>query len=86
MSRAFSREERLNTHSGGSNTRLHENISLIQLEDRISLDMILSDALASKYLLTRLSDTVAVVAPGRFDALLARLVRLGHTPKVLEKG
>jgi hypothetical protein len=78
-------EERLNTRTRGSNARLHENISLIQMEDRISLDMILSDAVATKYLLTRLSDTVAVVAPGQFDVLLARLIRLGHTPKVLER-
>jgi len=28
---------------------------------------------------------VAVVAPGQLDALLARLIRLGHTPKVLER-
>ena len=75
----------LSTHTSGSNTRLHENISLIQVEDQISLDMVLADAVASRYLLTRLSDTVAVVAPGQLDALLARLIRLGHTPKVLER-
>jgi hypothetical protein len=68
-----------------SGTRLHENVALIQVDDRVSLDMILADAAAQKCLLTRLSDTVAVVAPGQFDALLARLIRLGHTPKVLAK-
>ena len=70
--------------SGQSRICLHENISLLQMEDQISLDMVLADATASKYLLTRLSETVAVVAPGRFDALRTRLIRLGHTPKVLE--
>jgi hypothetical protein len=54
------------------------------MEDQISLDMVMADAAASRYLLTRLSETVVVVAPGRFDELLARLLRLGHTPKVLE--
>jgi len=56
------------------------------MEDQISLDMVMADAIASRYLLTRLSDSVAVVAPGQFDALLERLIHLGHTPKVLEKG
>jgi hypothetical protein len=54
------------------------------MEDQISLDMVLADGTASRYLLTRLSETVAVVAPGRFDDLQACLIRLGHTPKVLE--
>jgi hypothetical protein len=33
---------------------------------------------------TRLSEHVAVVAPGQLDTLLTRLRKLGHTPKVLE--
>jgi hypothetical protein len=69
-----------------SRIRLHENISLLEMEDQISLDMVMADAAASRYLLTRLSETIVVVAPGRFDALLERLIRLGHTPKVLEMG
>jgi hypothetical protein len=56
------------------------------MEDRVSLDMVMADAIASKTLLARLSETVAVVAPGGFDALLSRLIQLGHTPKVLETG
>ena len=78
-------EDRLSLYRNASRTRLHKNIALVQMEDRISLDMILADAVASRYLLTRLSDTVAVVAPGRFDVLLERLIRLGHTPKVQER-
>ena len=74
----------MSKHGVRSRARLHENISLIQMQDPISLDMVLADAIASRHLLTRLSETVAVVAPGEFDALLARLIGLGHTPKVLE--
>jgi hypothetical protein len=77
-------EESVGNHRGRSRIRLHENISLLQMEDRVSLDLVLADKTASKYLLTRLSDTIVVVEPGQFDALLRRLLRLGHTPKVLE--
>jgi len=64
--------------------RLHDNLPLIEVDDLLSLDMIYADRAAGRCLLTRLSDTVAVVAPGQMDALLARLLRLGHTPKVME--
>ena len=73
----------MSAHTKWQDVRLHENISLIKVEDRVSLDAILADAAVQRYLLTRLSDTVAIVAPGQYDALLARLLRLGHTPKVL---
>ena len=79
-------EEPVSNDRRRSPVRLHENISLLQMEDQVSLDMVMADATASKYLLTRLSETTAVVGPGQFDALLKRLVRLGHTPKVLETG
>lgn len=63
---------------------LHENLPLIEVADHLILDDLYADPLAAKFLLTRLSPTVAVAAPGQMDALLARLLKLGHTPKVLE--
>jgi hypothetical protein len=62
---------------------LHENLSLIEVTDRLILDNLYTDPRATQYLLTRLSDTVAVIAPGQADALLAVLLKSGHTPKVL---
>jgi len=69
----------------GAPVRVHDNITLIEVDEAVALDMLLADATAHKYLLTRLSDTVAVVAPGRFDDLRARLLHLGHTPKIVEE-
>jgi hypothetical protein len=62
---------------------LHENLPLIEVADKWLLDMLIADAVAGVFILTRLSDTVAVIAPDKFDALLARLRQLGHLPKVL---
>ena len=62
---------------------LHENLPLIEVADHLLLDDLYADARAARCLLVRLSGTVAVVAPGKFDDLLARLRKLGHTPKVL---
>ncbi|MBN1428395.1 MAG: hypothetical protein JXB07_08420 [Anaerolineae bacterium] len=63
---------------------LHDNLPLIEVADRLLLDDLYADPQASLYLLARLSDTVAVVAPGQVDVLQARLLKLGHTPKMLE--
>jgi len=65
-------------------TILHQNVPLVEVAEPWLLDTILADAGAARYIVTRLSDRVAVVAPGQIDALLTRLRKLGHTPKVLE--
>lgn len=64
---------------------LHKNLPLIEVDDELTLDNLYADTRASQYLLTRLSKTIAVVAPGQLDALLARLLQSGQFPKVLEK-
>jgi len=64
---------------------LHENVPLLEVADSVLLDVITADPQARKLILVRLSERVAIVAPGGFDALLARLRKLGHTPKVVEE-
>ncbi len=63
---------------------LHENLTLIEVADPLILDDLYADERAAQCLLTRLSERVAVVAPGQFEALRNRLRRLGHLPKILE--
>ena len=64
---------------------LHENLPIVEVADKVLLDMLFADPQASRHLATRLSDTTAVVSPGQTDILLARLRKLGHTPKVVEE-
>jgi hypothetical protein len=66
-------------------TILHEKLPMIEVAEPWLLDTILADAGAARWIVTRLSDRVAIVLPGQIDALLARLRKLGHTPKVLEE-
>jgi hypothetical protein len=65
------------------NPVLHANLPLIEVAAPWLLDAILADSAASRHVLLRLSETIALVAPGELDALHARLRKLGHTPKVL---
>lgn len=64
---------------------LHENVPLLEVRDKVTLDMLFADAQAGRYRIRRLSDVAAMVMPGQVDPLLARLRKLGHTPKVLEE-
>ncbi len=63
---------------------LHENLPLLEVAEPMLLDTLLADAMAAQFILTRLSDRVAIIAPGQFDALQARLLKLRQLPKVVE--
>ncbi len=67
------------------NVILHENLPVIEVADGWLLDALLADAPAAQCILTHLSDRVALVAPGQFEALLVRLRKLGHMPAVLQE-
>lgn len=67
------------------NAILHTNVSIIEAADRITLDTLIADLRTGQFILNRLSDCVAVVAPGQFDLLLEALKKDGHTPRVREK-
>jgi hypothetical protein len=61
---------------------VHMNIALIEVADKVTLDIILADAQSRRLILTRLSERVAAVVPGQTDALIAYLRKQGHLPKV----
>lgn len=63
---------------------LHESIPIVEVTDAYILDDLYADPRTAQFLLTRLAPTLAVVAPDQMDALLTRLIKQGHTPKVLE--
>ncbi len=67
------------------NAILHENLPIVEVAEGWLLDGLLADTQAAQYILTRLSDRIALVDPAQFEALLARLRKLGHMPKVLQE-
>jgi hypothetical protein len=64
-------------------TVLHDNLPIIEVAEAWLLDLLLADPGAARSILVRLSDRIAVVEPSQFDLFVARLRKLGHTPKVL---
>ncbi len=61
---------------------LHRNLPIIEVADPVLLEELMLDRQLSALILMRLSDRTALVDPGRFDAFVARLRKIGHLPKV----
>ena len=62
---------------------LHLNAAVVEVAEPSQLAELAADPRIRRYLLARLSDTVALVDPGRAGDLEAALLEAGHTPKVL---
>ena len=63
---------------------VHENIPVIEVAEAVALDHLLSDATVADAVVQRLGPTMAVVDPAKVELLTARLIKLGHLPKVIE--
>lgn len=62
---------------------IHDNIPTLEVTDALALDHLLADVTIADAIVQRLSPTLAVVDPAKIDAVVARLRKLGHLPKVV---
>lgn len=62
---------------------LHLNAAVVEVAEPSQLAELAADPRIRRFLLARLSDTAALVDPGRAGDLEAALLEAGHTPKVL---
>ena len=58
------------------------NVSVLEAQDLAQLLELGRDPKIGKYLLARLSDTVALVDPGAEEELVRALRGAGHTPRI----
>jgi hypothetical protein len=63
--------------------KLHRRVCLIQTEDAILAEEILAHKKLAQDIAGRLAEHVLLVRPGRVDAVVQELRKLGHTPQVL---
>jgi hypothetical protein len=61
---------------------LHLNAAVLEVARPAQLLELAADPRIRRYLLARLSDTVALVDPGQAEPLEAALLAAGHTPKL----
>ncbi len=66
--------------------KLHRRVCLVMTEDAVLAEEILARKKLAMDVAGRLSDRVLLVRPGRVEAVLDELKRMGHTPQVVGKG
>ena len=63
--------------------KLHRRVCLVMTEDALLAEELLARKKLSQEVAGRLTDRVLLVRPGRIEAVLEELRRLGHTPQVV---
>jgi hypothetical protein len=62
--------------------KLHKRVCLVLTEDIALAEEVLARKKLSGEIVGRLTDCVLLVRPGRAEAVLAELQKMGHTPQV----
>jgi len=65
--------------------KLHRRVCLVQTEDAVLAEELLARKKLAQEIVGRLTDRVLLVRPGRADAVIQELQRMGHTPQVRTK-
>jgi hypothetical protein len=65
--------------------KLHRRVCLVQTEDALLAEELLARKKIAQDIVGRLTDRVLLVRPGRVEAVVQELQRMGHTPQVLSR-
>lgn len=65
--------------------KLHRRVCLVLTEDAVLSEELLARKKLAADVLGRLADRALLVRPGRVEAVLDELRKMGHTPQVLGK-
>ena len=63
--------------------KLHRRVCLVQTEDALLAEELLANRRLAQDIVGRLADRVLLIRPGRVDAVIAEMRKLGHTPQVV---
>jgi hypothetical protein len=62
--------------------KLHRRVCLVQTEDAVLAEELLARKKLAQDIVGRLTDRVLLVRPGRVEAVVQELQKMGHTPQV----
>ena len=65
--------------------KLHRRVCLVLTEDALLAEELLARKKLAGEVAGRLTDTALLIRPGRLDAVLDELRKMGHTPQVVGK-
>ena len=63
--------------------KLHRRVCMVLTEDAVLAEEILARKKLSQEVAGRLTDRVLLIRPGRVEAVLEELRKMGHTPQVV---
>lgn len=72
------------TPGGRIPVKPHRRVCLIQTEDAVLAEELLARKKLAQDLVGRLSERVLLVRPGRVEAVVQELQKMGHTPQVIQ--
>jgi hypothetical protein len=62
--------------------KLHRRVCLVQTEDALLAAELLARKKLAQDIVGRLTDCILLIRPGRADAVVQELQKMGHTPQV----
>ena len=65
--------------------KLHRRVCLVLTEDAVLAEELLARKKLAAEVAGRLSEKVLLIRPGRLEAVLEELSKMGHTPQVVGK-
>ena len=75
----------LNSPAARLPAKLHRRVCIVLTEDAVLAEEILARKKLAGEIVGRLSDRALLIRPGRFDAVLDELRKMGQTPQVVGK-
>jgi hypothetical protein len=63
--------------------KLHRRVCLVHTEDAVLAEEVLARKKLAPDIVGRLTDRVLLVRPGRVEAVVQELQKMGHTPRVV---
>jgi len=73
------------TTGGRLPVKLHRRVCLVQTEDAVLAEELLARKKLSQEVVGRLTECVLLVRPGRVEAVVQELQKMGHTPQVVDR-
>jgi hypothetical protein len=65
--------------------KLHRRVCLVETEDAVLAEELLARKKLAQDVVGRLTERVLLIRPGRAEAVLSELQKMGHTPQVSSK-
>jgi hypothetical protein len=65
--------------------KLHRRVAIVLTEDAVLAEELLASKKLSQEIAGRLSDRALLIRPGRMDAVVEELQRMGQTPQVVSR-